>query len=58
MIKRNFGCHLRTKKDISHVNEILMKRFCHDLAILVQESFELGLDINLNSCAQMVLAHN
>ena len=56
MIKRNFGNNLRTKKDISQVNEILMKCLCHNLAVLVQESFELGLEIDLNFCAEVVLA--
>jgi len=56
MIKRKFGNNLKTKKDLSQINEILMKCVCHNLAVLVQESFELGLDINLNSCAKEVLA--
>lgn len=51
MIKRNFGNNLRTLKDISQVNEILMKCLCHNLSVLVQESFELGLEIDFNSCA-------
>ena len=56
MIKRNFGNNLKTRKDISHVNEILMKCLCHNLAVLVQESFEIGLDIDLNFCAKMMFA--
>lgn len=28
----------------------------YNLAVLVQESFELGLEIDLNFCAEMVLA--
>lgn len=56
MIKRRFGNHLKTKRDTSHVNEILMKCICHNLAVLVQESFELGLEIDFNSCAK-IYAH-
>ncbi len=56
MVKRNFGNNLRTKKDTSQVNEILMKCLCHNLAVLVQESFELGLDIDFNNCANIALA--
>jgi transposase len=56
MIKRKFNSNLKTKKDLSQVNEILMKCICHNLAVLVQESYELGLDLDLSSCAQLVNA--
>jgi len=52
MIKRKFGQNLRTKRDISHVNEILMKCLCHNLAVLVQESSELGLEVDLGRCVK------
>ncbi len=58
MIKRKFGNSLKTKRDDSQVNEILMKCLCHNLAVLVQESFELGLEIDLNFCAKTILAQN
>jgi transposase len=56
MIKRKFGNNLRTKRDISHINEILMKCLCHNLSVLVQESFELGLDIDFSHCAEIYAA--
>jgi len=56
LIKKKFGNNLRTRKDISQVNEILMKCLCHNLAVLVQESFELGLDIDLDFCAKEFFA--
>jgi len=56
MIKRKYGNHLKTKLDESQVNEILMKCICHNLAVLVHESFELGIEIDLNSCVKQVLA--
>jgi len=56
MIKRKFGNNLKTRKDESQVNEILVKVICHNLAVLVQESFELGLEIDLPACAGYVLA--
>ena len=56
MIKRKFGNNLKTRRNISQINEILMKCLCHNLSVLVQESFEIGLEINLNSCAEIVLA--
>jgi transposase len=58
MIKRKFGNHLRTKNDKSQVNEILMKIICHNLAVLVQESFEQGLKIDFDSCAETYFAQN
>jgi len=33
-----------------------MKCLCHNLAVLVQESFELGLDIDLDFCAKEFFA--
>ncbi len=56
MIKRKFGNHVRTKKDISNINEILMKCLCHNLAVLVHESFELGLEIDFINCAETYFA--
>ena len=56
MIKRTFGNRLRTRNFDSQVNEILMKCLCHNLTVLVQESFELGLEIDFNSCANMYYA--
>lgn len=52
MIKRNFGNKLRTKSFDSQINEILMKCLCHNLSVLVQESFELGLEIDFSLCAK------
>ena len=51
MIKRCYGNRLRTGKFTSQINEILMKCLCHNLSVLVQESFELGLEIDLKKCA-------
>lgn len=56
MIKRNFGQSLRTLRDESQVNEILMKCVCHNLSCLIQESFELGLEIDLENCAETFYA--
>jgi len=56
MIKRKFGNNLRTKKDKSQVNEILMKCLCHNLSVLVHESFELGIEIDFKNCAELYLA--
>jgi len=55
MIKKNFRSNLRTKTFTSQVNEVLVKCICHNLSVLVQESFELGLNIDFNKCYQEYL---
>ena len=56
MIKRNFGHKLRMRNRTGQVNEILMKCLCHNLTVLVQEMFELGLEIDFNKCAEIYFA--
>jgi len=52
MIKKNFRNHLRTKTFTSQINELLVKCICHNLSVLVQESFELGLNIDFLACLE------
>ena len=47
MMKRKFGSHLRCKKEVAQDNEILCKALCHNICVLIQECFELNIDINL-----------
>jgi len=54
MIKRKFGNSIRTKKEKSQITEILMKCLCHNLAVLVTESYEQGLTINLQDHAPLM----
>ncbi len=60
MVKRCYGNHLRMRTETSQINEVLMKCLCHNLSVLVQESFELGLNIDLKNCAETYFAqeHN
>jgi hypothetical protein len=44
MMKRKFGDSLRSKSDVAQVNETLAKVLCHNLVVLIHETFELGLD--------------
>lgn len=46
MIKRKQGSHLKTKNDIAQVNEILCKCLVHNICVLIQEMFELGIKID------------
>lgn len=43
-IKRKFGDSLPSKSETTMVNEALCKVLCHDLATLIHETFELGID--------------
>lgn len=58
MLKMKFGSHLRSKDEIGQTNEILAKCLCHNLCVLIQEAFELGIDINFQKCAEIPIAHN
>ena len=43
-IKRKFGHSLRSKSETAQVNETLAKILCHNLVVLIQEMYELGID--------------
>ncbi len=43
MIKRKFGDSIRSKSDVAMVNEVLAKIVCHNLCVLIQETYELGI---------------
>ena len=43
MMKRKFGDSLRSKTDVSMVNETLCKVLCHNLVVLIHEMYELGI---------------
>ena len=44
MMKAKFGDGLRSKSDAGLTNEMLLKVLCHNLCVLVQEMYELGID--------------
>ena len=46
MIKQRFGQHVKSRNMIGQTNEILCKVLCHNLAVLVQEMFLSGIEIN------------
>src|SRR6266508_3704432 len=45
MIKAKFRDHVRSKTDVAMVNEVLCKILCHNICCLIQESHELGIDM-------------
>lgn len=52
MIKGKFGEALRSKTEDGQVNEILLKVLCHNICILIQEMYELGITPNLEPVGQ------
>lgn len=51
MIKRKFGDNLRTKNATAIVNEILCKVLVHNICVLIQEMFELGIKVDFEDGA-------
>lgn len=43
MIKAKFRDHVRSKSDVAMVNEVLAKIVCHNICVLIQETYELGI---------------
>lgn len=56
MIKKNYRNFIRTKTYTSQMNELLVKCLCHNLSVLVQESFELGINIDFSECWEKYVA--
>jgi transposase len=44
MIKMKFGAVVRAKTPIAQVNEVLCKILCHNICVLIQSIYELGLE--------------
>ena len=44
MIKAKFGTSVRAKTPIAQVNEVLCKVLCHNICVLIQSIYELGLE--------------
>jgi transposase len=44
MIKGKFGDALRSKTRVAQVNEVLCKVLCHNLCVLIQSIYELGIE--------------
>ena len=49
MIKARFGERLRSKTHTAQVNEALCKVLCHNLCVLVQSMYELGVEATFSS---------
>ena len=43
MIKAKFGGAVRSKTPVAQVNEVMTKILCHNICVLVQSVYELGI---------------
>lgn len=43
MIKQKFGDHLSSKKDRAQRNELLAKIICHNICVIIQKMYEMGI---------------
>lgn len=46
MIKSKFTDLIRSKNETAQYNEVLLKVLCHNISVLIQEMFELGIEPN------------
>ena len=44
MIKAKFGGAVRSKTPMAQVNEVLVKILCHNICVLIQSVYELGIE--------------
>ena len=58
MIKGKFGDALRSKSETGQVNEILLKVLCHNICVLVQEMYELGVTPSLEPTVKLEVWRN
>ena len=46
IIKSKFSDLIRSRDNVAQTNELLLKVLCHNIVVLIHESFELGININ------------
>jgi transposase len=54
MIKAKFGEKLRCKTETAQINEALCKLLCHNLCVVVQSMYELGVDPTFGIAAVLI----
>ncbi len=55
MMKRKFGSNLGTRNSLAQENEVLYKALCHNICVLIQEMFELGIKVDFQEMASSEL---
>lgn len=54
MVKQRFGDNLKTRSFIANANEIKTRFLCHNICVLIQESFENNIKIDFGSCVKKI----
>lgn len=49
MVKRKFGERLRSKTHTAQTNEVLCKILCHNICVLIQSMYELGVEVDFGA---------
>ena len=44
MIKTKMGASVKSKSETAQVNEVLCKVLCHNICVLIQSFYELGIE--------------
>ena len=68
MLKSKFDEHIRSKTDTAIFNELLCKVLCHNICVVIQSMYELGIEpafweqsdtveVEPTLCAEMPVAH-
>lgn len=55
MIKAKFGDAVRSKSDIGQLNEVLCKVLCHNICVIIQAIYELGIEPTFGAEARLAL---
>ncbi|MBI1972839.1 transposase [Candidatus Woesearchaeota archaeon] len=55
MLKIKFDKRLRSKSPLGQENEILAKCLCHNVCVLIQEAYEIGIDLKFEECQKIPL---
>ncbi len=49
MIKAKFGSEIRSKGETAQINELLCKVLCHNICVLIQSFYELGIPLDFTT---------
>lgn len=49
MMKAKFGASVKAKTPTAQINEVLLKALCHNIVVLVQSMYELGIEPNFRA---------
>ena len=54
MVKAKFGGAVRSKTPVAQVNEVFVKILCHNICVLIQSMYELGIEAAFGTESRVV----